>query len=324
VDALIVSIKPLPKEAFIYEYGMAPKDLADLAREGFVIPDLYAYGSDSRDEGGQRERFSDHLSHLDTIGHFLEQDVPTRALHYAREGFLSHYARDKTSSFKEEADRVLPPEGLFRQLTEGERRSLAKSEDAAGARFRTLARWAYLRTFAENCASIQDELNVFLKEGLKTKEHLVDALKFLQGWRGVFVAPRTACFDSVFFVDPERLREVDRFTDVLGIPEMQDAHGAVLLLAPPSSPQTAVSPKQLHWQQSRVHDHRSLESFLAMIRSIDAENVFYHFGIAGYSYAVSKNSVGELRPIGFGPLVDAVYQRQAVQFRSISPHWSGQ
>lgn len=193
---LIVDVWPMSHDEFKSQYGINPDQFAELAREDFIIPNLYHYDSDRANDFAGHEAFSDVLMPI-----LAFEQTRCRINSIRRAPFLQALAGSTFDALFNKGKELFEP-GLS-TLTPDQRKALTRSEDLSGALQRTASQWAYIITLRGH----DEWTEKITQDGVGDVQR---EIRRLTARYSAAAAPYTAAFGGAHLVPP---RQIDALRD---------------------------------------------------------------------------------------------------------------
>ena len=198
---LIVDVEAYTKEEFTRRKGLTPQQLTRLASEGFIIPNLYEYDSDSKRNFQNYEKVRDDLSHL-----FEHRNSRLRILSIRRKKFLDSMS-DTFSECQAEGDGILRP--VIQRLSPPQMEKLFRGSTPEEAMQKAASNWAYIRVLGAANERVKAWCNQ-LESDPEYVRQIADQLPGqLQARKSLVASISTAAFGGTHIIPRDQLHQFD-------------------------------------------------------------------------------------------------------------------
>jgi hypothetical protein len=138
---LIVDLEPLSHDDFVLRTGITPEQFAILAREGFIIPNLYEYESDQANGFVKHQRFAESL--MPILSEWRQTNC--RINYIRRQPLLNAIFKGNYDNLVSQAKLLF--ESAIRTIPENQLKNITGSSEVEGAIHKVSINWAYVQTF---------------------------------------------------------------------------------------------------------------------------------------------------------------------------------
>lgn len=197
---LIVDVIPESEEDFFKRYAVTPRQLADLAHKGYVIPNLYHYDTD------RQVGFRKHQQYGEVLNRILDRGYTRcRILSIRRRAFLDRFGADFAEA-EEEGRAALAgciesvPTKLLPSHTPTTREALSQ----------IAVNWAYLRVLGSTNAEVQAWCERIKTNPPDSPGSTCAFFNELRGRKGLVASIYTACFGGCHLIPSATLRTMER------------------------------------------------------------------------------------------------------------------
>lgn len=192
--SLIVDVWPMSEAQFVSRYGVNPYQFAELARCGFVIPNLYHYDSDSQAGFAKHEAKSDVLMPI-----LAFEQTHCRINSIRRAPFLRAVAGSRFEEVVNQGKRLFHP--LLSTLQPDLLERLTRNETLSGALHKVATNWAYILAFRGEDAWTQRMVEGGAGDAQRELRRLIARYT-------AAAAPYTAAFGGTHLVSPRQIDAV--------------------------------------------------------------------------------------------------------------------